>query len=418
LNLALSPDGSKAYVANSTSSFVVVLDTQTRTVINSFLMPQAPYDVVFANQNRLFVLAGNTIYQIDATTGASTGPSITSVVYSGALEISPDRNTLYYGQYGLSPTSMYKFDVSGTTQTLVKQTDTGSNGQDLTLSHDGTFICHPNGAPYLIPKYRTSDFANLGSYNTGAYPREAAFSPDDAVVYAVHTSGQIDVFDANTFLSTGNITAAGEATELSVDSSGRYLFAGYTDSFGGATSTRVYDTNRVVAIGAVSRKAHGSAGAFDVPLPLTGAAGIECRSGGASNDYTIVVTFAVPVTFTSASVTTGTGSVMSSSGSGTNTLTFNLTGVTDVQCLKLTLVCVDNAMGSSGDVSIAMRVLVGDTTNSGTVNASDIGDVKSNSGQTANATNFRSDVVVSGIIGASDIGLVKSKAGNTVPACP
>jgi YVTN family beta-propeller protein len=76
LNLALSPDGLTAYIANSTSSFVAVFDTQSRTVINSLLIPEQPQDVVLGNQNRLFVLTASHIYQIDATTGASTGPSI------------------------------------------------------------------------------------------------------------------------------------------------------------------------------------------------------------------------------------------------------------------------------------------------------------------------------------------------------
>ncbi len=75
-NLALSPHGTKAYVANSTTNFVVVFDTQTRTIVNSFLLPEHPQDVVFGNQNRLWVLGENQIFQIDATTGASTGPSI------------------------------------------------------------------------------------------------------------------------------------------------------------------------------------------------------------------------------------------------------------------------------------------------------------------------------------------------------
>ena len=107
-NLAFSPDGSKAYIANSASNFVVVFDTQTRTITNSFLLPEQPQDVVFGSHNRLWVLGESQIFQIDATTGASTGPSIggfTCVfIYGGSLEISPDRNTLYYGQYGLSPT--------------------------------------------------------------------------------------------------------------------------------------------------------------------------------------------------------------------------------------------------------------------------------------------------------------------------
>jgi YVTN family beta-propeller protein len=46
INLALSPDGSKAYVANSTTNFVVVFNTQTRTIVHSFLLPEYPQDVV------------------------------------------------------------------------------------------------------------------------------------------------------------------------------------------------------------------------------------------------------------------------------------------------------------------------------------------------------------------------------------
>src|ERR1043166_294699 len=69
-NIALSPHGSKAYIANSTTNFVVVFDTHTQTIVNSFLLPEHPQDVVFGNQNRLWVLGEDQIFQIDATTGA------------------------------------------------------------------------------------------------------------------------------------------------------------------------------------------------------------------------------------------------------------------------------------------------------------------------------------------------------------
>ena len=49
---------------------------------------------------------------------------------------------------------------------------------------------------------------------------------------------------------------------------------------------------------AVSRKTHGGAGAFDVNLPLTGTTGVECRTTGGTNDYTMVVAFAGNVTVT------------------------------------------------------------------------------------------------------------------------
>src|SRR5205807_7437455 len=79
-----------------------------------------------------------------------------------------------------------------------------------------------------------------------------------------------------------------------------------------------------MAQSAFSRKTHGAAGTFDVPLPLTGDGGIECRSGGATNDYQMIINFATSVTVGSASVTSGTGSVSSFSVSESQ-VTVNLT---------------------------------------------------------------------------------------------
>src|SRR5947209_14165167 len=83
-----------------------------------------------------------------------------------------------------------------------------------------------------------------------------------------------------------------------------------------------------MAQSAFSRKIHGAAGTFDIPLPLAGSVGIECRSSGATNDYQMIINFATSVTVGSASVTSGTGSVSSVSVSGSE-VTVNLTGVTN-----------------------------------------------------------------------------------------
>ena len=120
----------------------------------------------------------------------------------------------------------------------------------------------------------------------------------------------------------------------------------------------------------VSRKLHGGA-PFDITLPLTGNSGIECRSGGATNDYQVVFTFPSSVTFNDAGVTAGTGTVSSSSGSGTTTITVNLTGVTNAQRITVTLLGVSDGT-NTGNLDIPMAVLVGDTTGNGTVSASDV----------------------------------------------
>ena len=164
---------------------------------------------------------------------------------------------------------------------------------------------------------------------------------------------------------------------------------------------------------AFSRKMHGGAGTFDVPLPLTGSVGVECRSGGATNDYQMIVNFASTVTVESVAVTSGTGTVDSFSVSGSQ-VTVNLTGVTNVQRITVTLHNVNDGT-STGDVPVSMGVLVGDVNGNAVVNASDVSLTKSQVGQAVSGSNFREDVNVNGTISATDVALVKSEVGTALP---
>ena len=121
----------------------------------------------------------------------------------------------------------------------------------------------------------------------------------------------------------------------------------------------------------VSRKVHGSAGTFDIDLPLSGSPAVECRSGGESGDYQIVFSFVSPVVFDGAAIKDGVGSVSGTSGSGTTSVSINLTGVSSGQ--RITVALLGTSHGSSkSDFSAPMDVLVGDTNGNGVVNASDI----------------------------------------------
>ena len=60
-------------------------------------------------------------------------------------------------------------------------------------------------------------------------------------------------------------------------------------------------------------------------------------------------------------------------------------------------------------------MLVGDTGGNGSVNAADVGQTKSQSGNAVSGTNFREDVNADGSVNASDVGLVKSRSGNGLP---
>ena len=165
---------------------------------------------------------------------------------------------------------------------------------------------------------------------------------------------------------------------------------------------------------AVSRKMHGAAGTFDINLPQFGQPGVECRSAG--GNYTQVFTFNTNVVSGSAAVTGGTGTVSGSPIFSGNTMTVNLTGVIDVQKITVTLMNVTDMNGHVLPMTaVSMNVLIGDVNGNKTVNASDVGLVKSQVGHAVTGSNFREDVNADGSISSSDVALTKSDVGHGVP---
>ena len=251
----------------------------------------------------------------------------------------------------------------------------------------------PNG-DYIV---RSTDWDNAGIVDAGA------------LSYGLGSGGTVGPITATNSVR-GTITGGGAVMVFSVGVASNQLIVGRSADnivtvFGQGGAPQ--------ATSVVSRKLHGGT-PFDLNLPLTGNAGIECRSGGASNDYQVVFTFASSVTFNSAALSPGVGSVSSSSGSGTSTVTVNLTGVTNAQKVTVTLSGVNNGTGT-GDVGVQLGVLIGDTNGDGFVNTGDSIQTRNRSGQAADATNFRSDVNADGTVNSGDTIAVRSRSGTFLP---
>ena len=163
--------------------------------------------------------------------------------------------------------------------------------------------------------------------------------------------------------------------------------------------------------GVASRMMHGAAGNFDINLPLTGSPGVECRDVGGGN-YNVVFTFANAVTNCGSAGAPGS-SVMS--GPNPNQCTESLTGVPNAQYINITLNNVLDSQSNSGNISVPMGVLIGDTSANGVVNSSDVAQTKSRVDHVIDPTNFRSDVNANGTINASDVSAVKWNIGSGLP---
>ncbi|MEP6810175.1 MAG: dockerin type I domain-containing protein [Chthoniobacterales bacterium] len=305
----------------------------------------------------------------------------------------------------------------------------------------GSFSSYNNGA--AVGRSRLARVLNSGALDTtfvgptiGGTVRAFAVQGNGKVVAGGSFTGigfaQIARFAATGTLDSTFSTGTGAISSppttfvlnnssvdaLAFQADGKLLATGIFNQYNGVPHFGAVRLGSNLAFSAVSRKTHGASGTFDIPLPVTGNVGVECRSGGPTNDHHIVFTLAGNVTYQDASVSPGTGSVTTISGNGTSTVQVDLTGVTNLQTLTVNLIGVSDGLNMA-NLSVPVGILLGDTNGNGSVTSTDIAQAKSQSGQAVGASNFRTDVNANGgTINSSDVAQVKSQSGNTLPTAP
>ena len=159
---------------------------------------------------------------------------------------------------------------------------------------------------------------------------------------------------------------------------------------------------------------HGTAGIFDINLPVTGSPGIECRTSyalGAGN-YSVVFNFVNNITNCGTAAAAG-GTIVA--GPSANQCTMNLTGVADAQTISVELDNVIDSQNNTGNISVPIGVLIGDSNGDGFVNVGDTVLVRNHSGETATLANFRQDLNADGLINVGDTLQVRNHSGDFLP---
>jgi hypothetical protein len=296
----------------------------------------------------------------------------------------------------------YAITVGGTG---ANPTGLTSNYNDLSVSGTGSVL----GVFNAVDTPTLADWQTATGQDANSIPSAPSFvTPDGSASTAnLHVQAGSAVIGAGTPIAT---TLAFPLTGISNDVDGQNRNTS-TPDIGADEKTNFTATLNFV--GAASRMIHPGAGTFDAPLPLTGnPPGVECRNG--NGNYLILMNFDSPVQSGNATVLSGTGTVTGVSFSG-NAMLVSLSGVTNAQRLKLNAVNVtgtNNAVVPAASVEIGF--LIGDTTNDGSVDAGDIAQTKSESGNPVTNSNFREDVNVDGSIDAGDISFVKFESGTGI----
>lgn len=291
-------------------------------------------------------------------------------------------------------------DAPATSQVVMGWIDTAIRPNGVVASANGA-VGWPDAADLT-----TGGCLNPGSINT-----------DTAA--ASSTALKLFKFSATT---AANFTGS---TVVSLDAGQNYSYAGASPGFTQKSFTVQFNASiPTIALAAtnpfVSRKTHGAAGTFDIPIDPAGALTgttitVEPRQAGAGHQVVFAFTGAAPTSVTSVTATTQTAaSVPIASTTFTATeMIVTLGSVPNGARVQVSASGVNGASGPSA--SVVVGFLEGDVTNSRSVNSSDILAVRLLSGQAVTAANFRNDVTASGgTINASDILAVRLKSGQNL----
>ena len=173
-------------------------------------------------------------------------------------------------------------------------------------------------------------------------------------------------------------------------------------------------------LGAVSQMDQGEVGPYDITLPLSGPAGIECRSGipgERPGTYKWVFSFSQPVvSIDDAEVNCGHVQRREIDPDYPyQVILYTTNRQCSGQYVTATLTGVHSALETLPSASATMGLLVGDVTGDGVVDRNDSNQVRVSRGQATFYVNFRADVTGNGVINQNDQNAVNAHGGDSLP---
>jgi hypothetical protein len=252
--------------------------------------------------------------------------------------------------------------------------------------------------------------------------RNAANNTDSQLFYSYSTDGgaswapNVSVSGSfNPFLGYPNQSKMGDYITIVSDNAGGDV--AYAATFNGEED--VYFVRVAPAASSFALvSADSIKGGFPIDLPLTGAPGIEDRSGGSKGRFTVEFAFNNELASVG-SVETSCGIVERSmiDSSDAHRYIVNLKNVT-CNADDVTVTLNNVVDGTSNTILFSqavMSLLLGDVDGDGAVSNADFTIEKADQGQTTDGTNFRADIDASGTIDRRDAKTVKQQIGTSLP---
>ncbi len=201
--IAITPDGTRAYVANSGANTVTVIDTATNTVIGPPIpigLGTSPRQIAISPDGQRAYTAnplGGSVSIIDTATNAVIG-SIPVANQPSNVAVSPDGSLLFVTRNGLNAVSV----IDTASNTIVgSPISVGTSPEGIAITPDGTraYVAN-NGVPY---SYSVIDVASRTTIGMpipagGQEPVDIAITPDGTRAYLDNSISDVRLLDIAT----------------------------------------------------------------------------------------------------------------------------------------------------------------------------------------------------------------------------
>ncbi len=271
-----------AYVANSGSSSLSIIDTLTNTLITTIpLTGGFPYGVTLSpNGNLLYItsIADGTVSVFNTSTNALITAILVGATPNG-LATTPDGSLLYVANFGSNTVSA----INTATNTVIATVPVGTGPNTVAINPAGNAAYITNSADTTVSVIDTSTNIVTATIPVGLAPNGIAINPSGSEAFAANSiSNTVSVIDTatNTVVATIPVGNGPAGVAVAPDGSKAYVANGSFSS----NSVSVIDTttNMVVATIPVG---------FSPAAVAVNASGSEVYvTNGASNDVSVIDT--------------------------------------------------------------------------------------------------------------------------------
>lgn len=222
----VSPDGSFVLVSHWDLDRLTRISQSDFTTTSLALPAGSPARGVTIGDNGYAYATSSGVVAIELSSGALSVGSLTGYFGGGHfIRFDAANSKVVVANSGTSPSKAYRLGVDGAYLTYEDYVETGGNGRSLELQPGGGrfvfCVGGGNGPGYTIFLYNLFHLTEpVAVMDPGTYPREAAFSPDGSILYAVNGDfydRRIYIFDAETGRELGHIVPENPETETNLN---------------------------------------------------------------------------------------------------------------------------------------------------------------------------------------------------------